>query len=216
MTGLHHHPHDETLMSFSAGTLDPAFALVVSCHLQFCSRCRSEVRTMEEIGGLLLEAFKAGDAEPAFFASTMERFAHQFAEENGTRKPAQPVDAGSEVIMPAPLARLTGLRRETIPWSPVAHGLRRFDLPSIAGAKASAQIVNIEAGAILPPEKHGGQVVLVLWGAYDYGSGHFQRGDLHDIGASGFRGFKAASAEGVTYLTAISPVAQFEILRTAH
>jgi hypothetical protein len=33
MTTLRHHPHDETLMSFAAGVLDPAMSLVRSCHL---------------------------------------------------------------------------------------------------------------------------------------------------------------------------------------
>jgi anti-sigma factor ChrR (cupin superfamily) len=40
MTTLRHHPHDETLMSFAAGVLDPAMSLLRSCHLQFCAMCR--------------------------------------------------------------------------------------------------------------------------------------------------------------------------------
>ncbi len=214
MTRLRHHPHDETLMSFASGTLDPAFSLVLGCHLQFCSQCRRRVRVMEDIGGLLLERLSAGDDEADFFQRTMERFSHQLQSRDEIILPAP--DAGNEVIMPAPLAHVTGLRRETIPWKSVSHDLRRFDLDKVAGAKASAHIINIEPGAFLPPERHGGQLVVVLWGAYDYDGAHFERGDLHDIGSSDYRGFKGDSPEGVTYLTAVAPVPQFEILRTGH
>jgi putative transcriptional regulator len=216
MTSLRHHPHDETLMSFASGTLDPAFSLVLGCHLQFCSQCRRRVRVMEDIGGLLLEGLSPYDDDADFFQRTMERFSHQLSQQSADEIILSAPDAGNEVIMPTPLAHVTGLRRETIPWKSVSHDLRRFDLAKIAGAKASAHIINIEPGAFLPPERHGGQLVVVLWGAYDYDGAHFERGDLHDIGSSDYRGFKGDSPEGVTYLTAVAPVPQFEILRTGH
>ena len=216
MTKLRHHPHDETLMSFASGTLDPAFSLVLGCHLQFCGQCRRRVRVMEDIGGLLLEGLSPGDDEADFFQRTMERFSHELAQQPRDEIIRSPLDAGNDVIMPAPLAHMTGLRRETIPWKAVSHDLRRFDLAKVAGAKASAHIINIGPGAFLPPERHGGKLVLVLWGAYDYDGAHFERGDLHDIGSNDHRGFKGDSPEGVTYLTAVAPVPQFEILRTGH
>ncbi len=215
MTKLRHHPQGETLMSYAAGTLDPAFSLIMSCHLQFCGECRRSLRTMEDLGGLLLERVIFQEDE-AFLARTMKRFSHESAQNVGTVAHWGTPDAGNEAVMPAPLAHATGLRRETIPWNAASDGSRKFDLPNLAGAAASAHIVNIEPGAVLHSQRHGGQLVLVLWGAYDYDGGRFERGDLHDISASGFKTFSGAGPEGVTFVTAISPVPQFEVFRTAH
>jgi putative transcriptional regulator len=200
--------------------LDPAFSVVLSCHLQFCGECRRNLRAAQDIGGLLLESV-APQEDEAFFERTMTRFTHEVAQNAGASgcgpaldHPA--LDPGNEVIMPGPLARVTGLRRETIPWKDLPHGLKRFDLPKFPGASASAQIVYIEPGAVLHSERHGGQLVLVLWGAYDCDGEHFERGDLHDVSTGGFKAFSSASPEGVTFFTAICPVPQFDIFRTAH
>ena len=215
MTGLRHHPHGETLMGHAARTLDPALSLVLSCHMQFCGKCRTQLRAMDEVGGLLLDGLKAPEDDD-FFKRTMRRFAGESAHDLGTLPFGEALDPGNEVIMPRPLARATGLRRETIPWRKMPHGLSKFDLPKFPGALASAEIVHIEPDGILHSERHGGQLIVVLWGAYDYEGDHFERGDLHDISESGFKTFKGAAPEGATFFTAISPVSQIQLFRTGH
>jgi len=170
---------------------------------------------MDDVGGFLLEGFNAPEDED-FFKRTMQRFSEDVAQNLGSVLPPKALDPGNDVLMPAPLARATGLRRETIPWKRMPHGLSRFDLPKVEGAAASSHIVHIEPGAILHSERHGGQLIVVLWGAYDYGGDHFERGDLHDISESGFKTFIGASPEGVTFFTAVSPVPQPAIFRTGH
>ncbi len=215
MTAPLSHPHGETLMSFSAGALDPAFTLVLDCHLQFCARCRRRVRVLDGVGGLLLEGLAAGKDE-ALSLRMRERLAREVAQTAGSSGPDARLDAGDEAVMPAPLAHFTGLRRETIPWQDLEHGTMSFDLAGLPRGSVRARLVRIEPGAVLHSERHGGQVVLVLWGAYRYGGRRFERGDLHEIEASGFKTFVSDSSEGAIFVTAIAPVAQFEILRTAH
>ncbi len=215
MTGLRHHPHGETLMSHAARTLDPALSLVLSCHFQFCGKCRTQLRAMDDLGGVLLEGLKAPEDDD-FFKRTMRRFAAESAHDLGTLPLGEALDPGNDVIMPRPLARATGLRRETIPWREMPHGLSKFNLPKVPGASASAEIVHIEPDAILHSERHGGQLIVVLWGAYVYEGDHFERGDLHDISESGFKTFKGAAPEGATFFTAISPVSQIQLFRTGH
>jgi len=215
MMALRHHASGETLMSHAAGTLDPALSVVLTCHLQFCATCRAHLRIMDDVGGVLLEKLKAPEDED-FFKRTMHRFAGEVAQEVGSMLPPKALDPGNEILMPAPLARATGLRRETIPWRQMPHGLSQFDLPKFAGAAASSHIVHIEPEAILHSERHGGQLILVLWGSYEYDGDRFDRGDLHDISESGFKTFKGASPEGVTFFTSISPVPQLTIFRTGH
>ncbi len=170
---------------------------------------------MDDVAGVLLDGVKAPEDED-FFKRTMQRFSAEVAQDVGNVLPPQALDPGNEVLMPAPLARATGLRRETIPWTQMPYGLSQFNLPKFAGAAASSRFVHIGQDAILHAERHGGQLIIVLWGAYEYGGDRFERGDLHDISESGFKTFKGASPEGATFFTSISPIPQPAIFRTGH
>ena len=215
MKAPRHHAHGETLISYAAGALDPALSMVLKCHLQFCEKCRAEVRSLEVAGGIFLETLNA-PADEDFFRRTMERFAKEDARIKGSVLPLPSPDPGTEVLMPEPLASASGLRREAIPWKKLPHGASRFDLPKLAGSAASSRLMHLEPGAILHAERHGGQLALVLWGAYEYDGQLFERGDLHDLYENGFKTFKGASPEGVTFFTAMSPVPQPAIFRTGH
>ena len=52
---IQHHPSDETLAAFAAGTLDEARALVVATHVALCPHCRGAVQMMEAVGGALIK-----------------------------------------------------------------------------------------------------------------------------------------------------------------
>ena len=55
MNAITHHPTEETLAAFAAGTLDEARGLVVSMHLSLCAACSGKVAAYEAIGGELLD-----------------------------------------------------------------------------------------------------------------------------------------------------------------
>ena len=63
---IKHHPTDETLGAYAAGTLDEGSALVVAAHVSLCPRCTAAVRGFEEVGGALLDRLQpsamSGDA----------------------------------------------------------------------------------------------------------------------------------------------------------
>jgi putative transcriptional regulator len=209
------HPHGETLMGFAAGTLDPAFSLVLDCHLHFCPTCRRRVRVLEDAGGLLLEASLA-EKDDAFSLRTMSLFSSVVAQDFSTPNQEARPDPGNETVMPTPLARIAGSARGSISWQDLAPGAQSFELAQFSRGSVRARIVRIEPGALLHSERHGGQLALMLWGAYRYDGGRFERGDLHDISPSGFKTFMSDSPEGAIFLTAIAPAAQFQIIRTAH
>ena len=54
MGHIEHHPNDETILSYAAGSLPAAMALVVGCHLQYCSACRERVAQADAVGGSLM------------------------------------------------------------------------------------------------------------------------------------------------------------------
>ena len=51
-----HHPDIHFLTEYAAGTLDPAYALCVSAHLEHCDRCRGLVSQLTEVGASLFQS----------------------------------------------------------------------------------------------------------------------------------------------------------------
>lgn len=49
-TPVSHHPKEELLLEFSAGSLDAVPSMCVSVHLHFCERCRAKVAQLNELG----------------------------------------------------------------------------------------------------------------------------------------------------------------------
>ena len=52
---IQHHPTDNILVEFAAGTLDTAQAVAVNAHLHFCTKCQQNIKKMEQTGGAMLD-----------------------------------------------------------------------------------------------------------------------------------------------------------------
>ena len=50
-----HHPQDDLLLSYAAGSLSESWSLAVASHLSLCSECRKTLEIAETVGGVLLE-----------------------------------------------------------------------------------------------------------------------------------------------------------------
>ena len=51
---IEHHPTDEMLGAFAAGTLDHGQNVAIATHLVSCPHCRTFMRAMEHTGGAML------------------------------------------------------------------------------------------------------------------------------------------------------------------
>lgn len=60
---IRHHPDPVTLIDYASGALAPALAAVVATHLLLCPRCRTDVKTLEKVGGAMLG--QSGDSVAA-------------------------------------------------------------------------------------------------------------------------------------------------------
>ncbi len=49
-----HHPDDNYLAEYSAGASDWAISLLISCHLQYCHKCKARITELNTLGGQLL------------------------------------------------------------------------------------------------------------------------------------------------------------------
>ena len=53
---IHHHPSEEILFAYSAGTLPEAFNLMIASHLSLCDHCRALVESFDAVGGAVIDA----------------------------------------------------------------------------------------------------------------------------------------------------------------
>src|SRR5687767_5728604 len=100
-----HHPDDSTLLSYAAGALPAALAVVAAAHLAVCRRCRREVADMELLGGALLGALPG---------ATLQR-PRPTMPETEPRRPGGRMSMGAAEV-PAPLARLVGNDLDATRW----------------------------------------------------------------------------------------------------
>ena len=70
---IKHHLDPATLMAYSAGTLGEALSAVASAHIEMCPQCRKEMRGLDMVGAMMLEALRvnadAAMMRPASIAS---------------------------------------------------------------------------------------------------------------------------------------------------
>jgi putative transcriptional regulator len=169
-----HHPDDSTLMSYAAGSLPAALAVVVAAHVAICPRCREEIATMELLGGALLGELPGAALQlPEPDMPQIDRH----------RSPAPARTAVGSAEVPAPLARLVGGDLDALRWRWVAPGswLRRVPIPG-AG---QVHLFKCSPSVTLPEHGHeGSELTMVLRGTLSDNTGRYSPGDVCDLDES--------------------------------
>ncbi len=175
-----HHPADDLLIAYAAGSQEEPLALVVATHLALCARCRSEVERLEELGGVLLD-----EQEPeALGESSLEHVLARLDEaapEEPTQRAA--ATAPADPRLPRPLRDYLGAGLERLDWTSY-RGLEKVELlPEAHGFRT--RLMRIKSGTAMPAHTHeGSELTLVLAGGFSDEHGHFLRGDLAEADAS--------------------------------
>lgn len=177
-----HHPGDDLLVAYAAGTLDEAPSVVVATHLALCPACRTEVARLEAIGGALLE-----DAAPAALrADRLDELMACLDDAAAVEEPASrpaPAPTPPCLVLPEPLRSYVGRDLAAVPWKPLLRGVDLFEIPiparTGAGARTRTRLMRIRGGTAVPQHTHcGTELTLVLAGGFRDETGSFRRGDL--------------------------------------
>ena len=191
------HLDDSTLLSFAAGSLPTALAVVAAAHLAVCPRCRDEVAMMELVGGALL-----GDLSGAAMRGPVPA-----APEIERRPASAPPRASGEV--PAPLARLIGDNLDALRWRWVSPGSWLRHVP-IAGGRL--HLFKCAPNVTLPEHGHeGSELTLVLRGTLSDTTGLYRPGDVCDLDDS-IEHAPVAGAEGCICVVAQDRPVRFRSL----
>jgi putative transcriptional regulator len=176
---IRHHPRDETLLAYAAGTLASALSAVVASHLALCSKCRVETRRMEAIGGALLKAAAEAGLSPKALDGAVSRAAEIPAVDEPQRE--APAVAARPSVLPQPLASYMRMGVDDIPWKELTPGIEQFKIkmPRHGG---DLRILRVQPGMKLLRHGHyGSELTLVLAGAYSDETGAYHAGEVVNL-----------------------------------
>jgi len=197
-----HHPHEVTLMAYTAGTLAPALSALVVCHLSVCPKCRDEVRHMEFIGGALLECVQGAELSEKTFDSALTRLAGQGLAPNGEQPlspaprpfmrfayrpaetPVRPQASKAKHVrgaLPEPLARYLGKEIDEIPWKRLVEGVEKFQI-RMPWRGGNLRLLRVQPGLKLLRHTHRGcELTMVIKGAFCDETGVYREGEVADL-----------------------------------
>ncbi len=167
-----HHPGDETLAAFAAGTLDEARAVVVATHLSLCPQCRGTMRAFELAGGAMLEAANSAAMSADALQSAMARL--------GESPPVIPDDLPvrdrADGDLPAPLSHY-GLGA----WRWIGRGVQWRTVDVASDDAVRVFMLKAAPGTKLPRHKHTGtEWTCVFEGAFRHDLGRYGPGDFDE------------------------------------
>ena len=169
------HPDSSTLMSYAAGSLTEALSAVVCGHIAMCPACAREVRTLEVVGGALMERL---DPVPVQQQSPLVILRAAEADNFDRAMP----DTVADTDVPVPLQRLVGARLDDIRWRRLGMGVWHVPLRLSRAGEGDLRLLRVAPGQAMPDHGHGGaELTLILRGSYRDVFGDYHRGDVADL-----------------------------------
>lgn len=155
------HPPHEWLLDWVAGQLNPAYALVLSAHVEQCSTCATRLQNLQSIGGALLQNLSPAELDDSAFERVWARTQSK----------------SLEIIAPSiSVTEQLHQRSKTLRWRNYGS-VRKARLLNIDGVVAA--LLHIRAGAQMPMHTHSGnELTLILRGAFSDTYGRYQVGDM--------------------------------------
>jgi putative transcriptional regulator len=173
-----HHPTEEFVIAYAAGTLDEANSLAIAAHLTLCPACRDEIAVYEALGATLMEELPEATMAPQALAATLESVRGEARRSRSVDLPLPSRHApSSSIMLPAPLRHYVGGDIGAAKWQSLSPGIQHMPLVSSDGV--TARLLRIAPGRSVFDHSHGGsELTLVLNGSYQSQGERFARGDL--------------------------------------
>jgi putative transcriptional regulator len=181
MTGrIHHHPTDDSLARFAAGTLESGPALVIAAHLESCPECRAQVGKFEAVGGVLLnELAPVPMARDALELALARLDSPENSRPFPQRKAVDAAERLDGLVLPR---ALTGC--DIGPWRWGGPGFRWSNVTLPHDKTANIMLMRIATGRKMPDHGHtGSEFTLVLKGSFSDKDGRYFSGDLSEVDA---------------------------------
>lgn len=203
-----HHPSEDFIAAYAAGSLDEANALAIATHMTLCPQCRRQLGAFEALGATLMEELPEAAMASGAFAATMARVRGSIPPMASVQAPSANPSAASmratasSILLPAPLRHYVGGEIDAAIWRPLGPGIQH--MPLIARDGVTARLLRIAPGRSVFDHGHGGsELTLVLKGSYQARGERFARGDL-EMADESVKHRPVAGLEGVCICLAVT------------
>lgn len=169
-TPVSHHPKDELLLEFTAGTLDSVPSMCVSAHLHYCERCRAKVSQLNELGAQVFSDQQSVAVDDDALDRIFERI------DTGTSSDTYAVEqikSGFPYIVDKLLRASQGPQ-----WKKLSSSL---DIARLTTGQSNFEVAlhRICAGGKTPTHTHSGkEYTVVLSGSFSDEDGIYRPGDF--------------------------------------
>ena len=171
-----HHPDDITLLNYSAGSLSEPQALAISTHLSFCHECCANIKSLNRLGGALLDNITPATVDDREFDNFFDALKTRLACEQAPAAPEKNAQRGYK----NPLLGYLNAQLKDLAWQRQTSSISKYDLNNImnvGGFKVALQ--KISAGAKVPTHTHRGQeYTVILSGGFSDELGVYHQGDF--------------------------------------
>jgi len=172
---VEHHPSDEMLAGFAAGTLDLGQRVAVATHLMSCPRCSAFRRTMEQVGGEMLAGLPPADIDAGALKRLEARLDQTAAPAAAAARPSIPhteIPGLPDFVRRYPAGR----------WKWIAPSV--YLRPIVLPAPSDTRVFLLKSGPGTKMLQHSHtdvELTCVLSGAFSHQGGRFGPGDF-DLG----------------------------------
>lgn len=174
MTNIQHHPGEDLLVAYAAGSLDEGLSLMVATHIALCPDCRRRVSAAESVGGALVEDVEPVAMNDDALASVLARLDEP--DPVDLREPGPAMDDATRRLIPEPLRSYLPANLDSLPWRSLGPTVKSIELGT-SGAKA--RLFRIKPGAAMPQHSHNApEYTMVLAGGFSDHQGSYARGDV--------------------------------------
>ena len=171
-----HHPSDDLLVSYAAGSLDEPTSILIATHLALCPQCRAQVSSAESVGGELLDEVAPTALEGGALRAVMDRL--DDADDEPIKVDVPALQSDHDLNLPQPLKHYVNGEAQSLPWRWLGPGVHYTPIaPGSKGPKVG--LLRIAPGTRVPMHGHSGnELTMVLTGGYTDSTGSFSRGDV--------------------------------------
>jgi putative transcriptional regulator len=165
-----HHPSEELLLAYASGAADEATSLIVAAHLAYCAACRLQSRTLDALGGSLLQELSPVPMTRGALDAVLRRL-------DGVKPVERAARPVSKDGTPAVLRSYIGGDLADVRWRQVGRHLAY--LPIFRRGAVNARLLRGTPGAETGAHRHAGlEYTLVLKGGFSDETGRYAPGDL--------------------------------------
>jgi putative transcriptional regulator len=166
---------DEWLVSYAAGALSDAEALVVASHLAYHPELDSKISDAEAVGGALLEGMTPADMAEGAIDAVLARLDTAGDDTQATPAPVS-ADNFGDTDIPAVLRDRLGKPLEALRWRTMGPGMKQCRLATGPDGE-KLWLLRARGGTEMPVHDHRGtELTLVLRGSYHVGDKQFSPG----------------------------------------